>query len=148
MIKLRKFSLSDLIQVMEVEKVSFPKSQAYPKSYFEKYHREYPQGFIVAEEKNKILGYTIGQLKDGTGEIISLAVKPAWRKKGVGRALTNFLINHSREKNIKEIFLHVRTKNKKGISFYQSLDFKILKTIKDYYQNGDDAYLMKKGLSK
>lgn len=145
MIKLRKFSLSDLDQVMEIEKSSFLKRQVYSKSLFEKYYREYPEGFIVAENKGGIVGYTIGQPKNSSGEIISLAVDPNWRKKGVGTVLTNFLINHFREKNLKEIFLHVRTKNKAGISLYQDLNFKILKTIKHYYSNGDDAFLMKKG---
>lgn len=145
MIKLRKFSFSDLDQVMEIEKVSFPNREAYPKFLFERYNQEYPEGFIVAENEKEIIGYTIGLPKNNnSGEIISLAVNPNWHQKGVGTALTNFLINHFKERNIKGVLLNVRTKNKIGISFYQHLGFKILQTIKNYYQNGDDAYLMQK----
>lgn len=131
---------------MEIEKVSFPKSQAYPKSYFQRYYRKYPQGFIVAENLGKIVGYAIGQLKGDGAEFISLAVKPEFRQKGIGTKLVNFLINHFKEKGAKEISLNVRVENKKAISFYQNFGFKILKKIKNYYRNGEDAYLMKKEL--
>ena len=144
MIKLRKFSLSDLEKVMEIEKASFPNRDAYPNSLFEKYYKEYPKGFIIAEDGKEIVGYTIGKLKNSQAEIISLAVKPDFRQKGIGTRLTNFLINHFKKGGVIEIFLHVRTKNQEGISFYQNLSFKILKTIKNYYRNRDDAFLMKK----
>jgi len=144
MIKLRRFSLSDLEKVREIEKASFPNRDAYPNSLFEKYYKEYPEGFVVGESESEIVGYTIGRPKDGQVEIISLAVKPDFRHKGIGRKLTNFLIDHFQGKDIKEIFLCVRTKNKIGISFYQNLGFKILKTIKNYYRNGDNGYLMRK----
>ncbi|MDI6591774.1 MAG: ribosomal protein S18-alanine N-acetyltransferase [Patescibacteria group bacterium] len=149
MVKLRQFSFPDLDRILEIEKVSFPNREAWSREYFEKLYFKYPKGFIVAENKNEIVGYTIGQPKNRVptkrvAEIISLAVAPDWRQKGIGKALIEFLINHFRQKNIKEIFLNVRTKNKAAISFYQKLGFKILKTIKNYYKNGDDAYLMKK----
>jgi len=120
MIKLRKFSLSDLEKVMEIEKASFPKSQAYSRRYFEKYYKEYPEGFIIANNRKGVVGYAIGKPKNGEAEIISLAVKPTWRKKGIGTELTNFLIDHFKENGAQEISLDVRTKNKVGIVFYQN----------------------------
>lgn len=144
MIKLRKFSLSDLERVMEIERVSFPNREAYPKFLFEKYYAKFPKEFIIAESEGEVMGYTIGSPKNESAEIISLAVDPAWRKRGIGKELTNFLIAQLKKRGIKEIFLHVRTKNKVGIVFYQNLNFKILETIKNYYRNGEDAYLMRK----
>ena len=147
MIKLRRISLSDLDRVMEIEKASFPDREAWSKTYFEILYQKYPEGFIIAENNGKVIGYTIGRPQnrapaERVAEIVSLAVDPTWRQKGVGAKLTNFLIEHFKEKGLKEISLCVRTKNKKGISFYQKLGFKILKTIKNYYRNGDDAFLM------
>ena len=141
-LKLREFSLSDLTQVMEIEKASFPKSRAYPKSYFEKYYQKYPQGFVVTENQEEIAGYAIGQLENGVGKIISLAVSPLRRQKGTGTLLAKFLIEHFKKKGAKEVSLHARIENEEGISFYRNLGFKIIKTVKNYYQNGDDAYLM------
>ena len=146
MIKLRRISLSDLDQMMEIEKASFPNREAWSKTYFEILYQKYPEGFIVAENRNEIIGYTIGLPRNDSAEIVSLAVSPDWRRKGIGTILTNSLIDHFKEKGLKEISLCVRTKNKKAISFYQKLGFKILKTIKNYYRNGDDAYSMKLSL--
>jgi ribosomal-protein-alanine N-acetyltransferase len=145
MIKLRRFLLTDLEEVMKIEKVSFPNRETWSKANFERFYRKYPKGFIIAESKEKIIGYAIGELKNNIeGEIVSLAVAPGWRRRGVGKKLTNFLISHFKEKGVKEIFLHVRTKNKAAISFYKTFDFKILKTEKKYFQNGEDAYLMRR----
>ena len=150
-IKLRRFSISDLDEVMEIEKASFPNRQIYSENYFKKLYQKYPEGFIVAEEKGKIFGYAISQVKnqvptERVGEIISLAIKPDFRQKGIGEKLSNFLINQFKEREVKKVFLHVRTKNRVAISFYKKLGFEILKKIKNYYQNGNDAYLMEKKL--
>lgn len=144
MIELRNFSLTDLDQIMKIEKISFPDRKAYSRSYFETLYRNYPQGFIIAEAENKVIGYTICRSRNGFAEIISLAVDPDWREKGIGTKLINFLINHFKERGFKKIILHVRTENKKAIVFYQSLGFKILNIIENYYSNGKDSYLMKK----
>jgi len=144
MIKIRKFELSDLPAVMEIEKISFPKTQAYPRSYFQKYYQKYPESFIVVETQGEIVGYAISRFKEDLGEFISLAVKPKFRRKGIGANLTKFLIEHFQKKNIKKVFLHVRARNKKAVSFYKNLGFEILKKIENYYRNSDDAYLMKK----
>jgi len=144
MIELRNFSLSDLDQIMKIEGVSFLNREVYSKSYFEALYQNYPQGFIVAKIKEKIIGYTISRPKNESAEIISLAVDPSWREKGIGTELINFLINLFKERGIKKISLHVRTENKEAISFYQNLNFKILNKSKNYYRNGKDAYLMEK----
>ena len=144
MIKLRKFSFSDLKEVMEIEKVSFPNRKPFSEDYFGKLYQKYPEGFMVAEDKGKILGYAIGEVQKDCGKIISIAVHPAWRKKEVGKKLANFYLAYFKKKNLKKIFLHMRKNNLAAISFYKNLGFQILKTIKNYYQNGDDADLMER----
>ena len=129
---------------MEIEKVSFPNRKPFSEDYFRKLYQKYPEGFIVAEGKGKILGYAIGQPRKDCGKIISIAVHPAWRKKGVGKKLANFYIEHFKKKKLKKIFLRVRKNNLAAISFYKNLGFQILKTIKNYYQNGDDADLIER----
>ncbi len=146
MLKIRQFKLSDLLEIMEIEKVSFLKSQAYPKSYFLRYFKKYSKGFTVAESNGEILGYMIGGIKNKRGEFISLAIKPEFRQKGIGVKLTNFLINLFKKEDIKDIVLNVRTKNKIAIAFYDKLGFEIVKKVKKYYLNGDDAYIMRKDL--
>jgi len=140
MTKLRKFLPIDLERILEIEKVSFPARIAFSKSYFERLYREYPEEFVVAEFDKNVVGYVIG---DASGEIISIAVDPNYREKGIGQSLANYLINHYKEKGIKELTIHVRTTNQAGVSFWENLGFKVKKTIKNYYLNGDDALLLR-----
>ena len=143
MTKIRKFEPLDLSQVMKIAKVSFPKNRLYPKG-FEKYYQTYPDGFIVSEEMGELTGYAVGQFKNEMGEIISLAVKPIFRQKGVGTELINALTAHFKTVGFKDLLLHVRIDNNNAVYFFQNLNFRILKTIKKYYRNKDDAFLMGK----
>jgi len=143
MTKLRKFEPPDLSEIVKIAKISFPKNRIYSKS-FEKYYQSYSDGFIVSEEMGEVTGYAVGQLKNQIGEIISLAVKPNFRQKGVGAELVKSLSNHFKVFGLKELLLYVRTDNQVAVSFFHNLDFRILKTTKNYYQNRNDAFLMGK----
>ena len=131
---------------MEIERLSFPNRKPFSEDYFGKLYQKFPEEFIVAKDEGKILGYAVGGVQKDCGKIISISVHPAWRKKGVGKKLANFYIEHFKKKNLKKISLRVRKNNLAAISFYKNLGFQISKTIKNYYQNGDDADLISKNL--
>jgi ribosomal-protein-alanine N-acetyltransferase len=148
MVKLRNSSLSDLERVREIDRISFPDRVPYSKKFLKGLFQNYPQGIVVVEKNKKIIGYTIGRPKNSRAEIVSLAVEPDWQKRGIGTALTKFLIERFQKEEVKEAFLYVRTKNKQAISFYQELGFKVAKTLENFYRNGDNAYLMTKELKR
>lgn len=56
--------------------------------------------------------------------IANVAVHPTYRRKGIARALTERALGHIREKNVKEVWLHVRSDNPKAILLYTKLGFK------------------------
>ena len=143
MTKIRKFEPLDLSQVLKIAKVSFPKNRLSAKG-FEKYYQTYSDGFIVSEEMGELTGYAVGQFKNEIGEIVSLAVNPISRQKGVGTELINALTAHFKTIGFKELLLHVRIDNNNAVYLFQNLNFRILKTIKKYYRNRDDAFLMGK----
>ena len=41
-----------------------------------------------------------------------------------------------------EIYLEVRTSNRSAIKMYEKLGFQIKSTLRAYYRDGEDAYLM------
>lgn len=145
-IKIRECSVSDLERVKDIGKLSFPR-QDYSLSYFRKYFQKHPETFILAENKEGVVGYAIGQIKNELGRFISLAVEPNFRQNGIGTALSNFLIELFQKNRVKEISLRVRMKNKVAISFYERLGFKPYKVVKEYYRDGKDAMLMRKKLT-
>lgn len=146
MLKLRQFSLSDLNEIQKIEKTSFPSRIAYSKNYFRKIYQKFPKCFIVAKEGKKILGYAIGQLRKFSGELISIAVNEKWRRKKIGTKLLKFVLAEFKKMKARRIMIQVREGNAAAVVFYRKFGFRILKKLRNYYRNGDNAFLMKKRL--
>jgi ribosomal protein S18 acetylase RimI-like enzyme len=56
--------------------------------------------------------------------IANVAVRPEFRKRGIGRALTLAAMQHARNRHAFETWLHVRADNPGAIELYRSLGFK------------------------
>ena len=139
-IKIRKFRSEDLNRVLEITRASF--LRPWPKKEFEKYLED----SFVAEEDGKVVGSIVGATLENQGIIKLISVEQNYRGKGIGKKLIEFILEHFKEKDVKEIMARSRTQNTAGISFLKTFGFEIIKTIENYYPNGDDAYLMKKEL--
>ena len=81
------------------------------------------------------------------GHIVSVAVLPEYRRKGLGQALVNNAMENMKLYKAKQCYLEVRKSNNPAISLYKNLSFKISRTIRGYYADGEDAYLMTKEIS-
>lgn len=153
---MRQFKISDLDKVVSVNKVCLPEN--YSSYFFIDIFERFPETFIVAEENGELLGYIMCRIETGLpslrkfefpkiGHIISIAVLPQYRKRGVGFALIRkaleVMAGHCKAK---ECYLEVRTSNLPAINLYKKLDFKITRTEKSYYANGENAYIMTKPL--
>lgn len=141
-VQLRPFLHSDLDRVLEIEESSFSKAEAYPRSQFEELYKKHREGFFVAEILGEVIGYIIGYISDDIGEIDSVAVDSTFRHLGLGRSLTENLLEGFKEKGIKTFSLEVRTTNEVVIHFYKRMGFRIVKTFEGYYEDGSNAYLM------
>ena len=82
------------------------------------------------------------------GHIVSVAVLPSFRRKGVGQALITEAMEGMRLYNAKQCFLEVRTSNTPAINLYKKMGFQTTRTIHGYYVDGEDAYVMTRELSK
>jgi ribosomal-protein-alanine N-acetyltransferase len=78
--------------------------------------------------------------------IISIAIDPAYKCKGIGNALVNFTFNQLKTFYIRAVELEVRITNKEGIYFWKSFSFYPIKIISNYYHDGIDAIVMRKSL--
>ena len=112
------------------------------KEYKEKYNpiiNDYT--FILSyKEDNKYVGFLIYQLLYESAEIIDIFVLDEYRKRGIGKALINKMLEN---KQIEKVTLEVKKDNKNAIMLYNSLGFKEVAVRKGYY-NGVDALLMLK----
>jgi len=150
---LRKFNPEDLQAVMQINRVCLPEN--YTDFFFIDLHQRFPETFIVAEENGKVIGYIMCRIEVGLsnfgfgglvrkGHVVSIAVMPNSRRKGVAQALINTAIKGMEYYKAKQGFLEVRVTNESGISLYKKLGFEITRTISGYYSDGEDAYVMTK----
>ena len=141
-ISVKQFTLSDLPRVNELENISFP-IDAFRESTFIDYYHKHPDLFIVAESVNVILGYMLTYLVSvEKALVVSIAIDPNHRRKGVGRILSEYTFNRLKTSGVKEVELKVRITNKEGQYFWSSLGFESNTIIPNYYKDGEQALQM------
>ncbi|MCL2359506.1 N-acetyltransferase [Candidatus Bathycorpusculum sp.] len=153
---LRKFSPGDLQNVIQINRVCLPEN--YTDFFFVDLHQRFPETFIVAEHDEKILGYIMCRIEVGLsnfgfgglvrkGHVVSIAVLPQYRRRGVAQAIINRALEGMEYYKAKQGFLEVRVTNEAAISLYKKLEFEITRTINGYYSDGEDAYVMTKKIA-
>ncbi len=152
---LRKFKPDDLQTVMQINRVCLPEN--YTDFFFVDLHQRFPETFIVAEDNGKIVGYIMCRIEVGLsnfgfgglvrkGHVVSIAVMPQARRKGVAKAIIDRSMQGMEYYKAKQGFLEVRVTNDAAITLYKNLGFEITRTINGYYSDGEDAYVMTKKL--
>ncbi len=149
---IRKARLEDLPQVININLISL--REHYPEDFW-RYHLEmWGEAFLVAEADSKVVGYVMSRVERGfgylrkslykkLGHIISIAVMPEYRGRGIGYALMSEALKKLKEfYGVKEVYLEVRVSNEPAIRLYEKLGFKKVQRIKYYYLDGEDAWLM------
>ena len=153
--KLRKFKADDLQSVMHINRLCLPEN--YMDFFFMDLHQRFPETFIVAEQDGKIVGYIMCRIEVGLASlglgglirkahVVSIAVLPQGRRKGVAQALLVKAMKGMLHYNAKLCYLEVRVTNAPGVALYKKLGFEASRTLKGYYSDGEDAYMMTKKL--
>ncbi len=148
--RLRDFRPEDLDRVIYINRTCLPEN--YSRMFFLSIHKRYPDLFIVAEADGQIVGYIMCRIEHGLlglgkrkGHVISIAVLPPYRRRGIATAMMEEVLARMVERyGAEECFLEVRVSNFPAISLYEKLGFKKTDVIKHYYPDGEDAYIMTK----
>ena len=74
--------------------------------------------------------------------ITNIAVKREYRGQGIGKVITNALIQEAKKQGIRAITLEVRVSNISAIRLYEGCGFKNAGIRKKYYPDGEDAIIM------
>lgn len=123
----------DIPQVVGIENLSF----RYPKP--ESVFREDEHKYLVAKDEEKVIGYIgVEKILDEV-HIINMAVHPDYRGKGIGKRLMQHVLNDE-----EVFFLEVRVSNETAKNIYERYGFKVLNTRKQYYADGEDAFVMRR----
>ncbi|MCK9446604.1 GNAT family N-acetyltransferase [bacterium] len=102
--------------------------------------------FILAFDKEKIIGYLIGSHHfGGIASIMWVAVADNYQGKGIGTKLIDKYISLLKKEGAHKVVLTVTIKD--NIGFYEKLGFKVQYfSKKDYF--GLDSYMMYKDIQK
>ena len=90
---------------------------------------------LVAECRDKISGFIVARRIDKEWELENVAVRPASRRQGLGRALVEHLLKLAREASAARIFLEVRESNQAARRLYSQLGFLETGRRPDYYSH-------------
>ena len=143
MLTIRRIQPQDVFSVIKIAHESLP--ERYSPTIFNSFYESFPQGFLIAEKHHKIIGFLVGiKTHDTTAKILMLSVNNNHRKQGIGSALLTQFLQEMLLQNIKQVDLEVRTNNKIALTFYKKHGFDITETIARFYQNGEDAYSMRR----
>lgn len=101
------------------------------------------ENIIVYTLNNQVIAFLEYSILYETIDILNIVVDKPYRKKGIGKSLLDYLITNNKE--INHLMLEVRETNINAINFYEKNDFKVIRTIKNYYDS-EDGYAMERSL--
>lgn len=101
---------------------------------------------LVAEDAGQVVGEAIGLLRHHkrglTGRVYSLAVAGTHRGRGIGRQLLSELLCRFVDREVRRVYLEVEKSNEGAIKLYESLGFRAIGTLADYYGERRDGVHM------
>jgi [ribosomal protein S18]-alanine N-acetyltransferase len=141
-IEIRPFHPRDLDRILEIENASFGRD-AWDSDLFLEYFRRCPELFLVARHGRRIAGYIITCTGPKEAELVSIAVDPRDRLRGLGRAMLDKTLAQLRSRRVTTWWLMVATSNDAAIRFYESYGFERKRRTRGYYGARRDAWRMK-----
>jgi len=141
---IRAVRQDDIEAVSLLEQASF--NDPYPSYFLSELARDNPETFLVLTLNNEIIGYGVVDHWDDHDHLISIAIRPDSRRKGLGEALLVELEKRlSKERPLR---LEVRQGNLAAIHLYSKRGFTKTGLAEGYYGDGEDAIIMEKKLLK
>lgn len=104
--------------------------------------------WLCAIDGDTVAGYIGSQTVLGEADMMNVAVSPAYRRQGIGRALVLALCETLKtQMQATVLILEVRDSNAAAIALYEGLGFTQIGLRKNYYQHPkEDARILRKDL--
>lgn len=101
--------------------------------------------WLTAVEDGTVIGYIGAQTVLGEADMMNLAVKPDFRRCGIGERLVSELIERLKEIGANCLLLEVRSSNQSAIALYEKMGFSQVGRRKNYYvRPREDALILRK----
>ena len=143
-VNIRAVNQDDIERVSMLEQASF--NDPYPSYFLSELARDNPETFLVLTLNNEIVGYGVVDRWEDHDHLISIAVRPDSRRKGLGEALLVEL--EKRLSKGRPLRLEVRQSNLAAIHLYSKRGFTKTGLAEGYYGDGENAVTMEKKVVK
>lgn len=140
MFKIEPLKPSDLPQVIEIERQSFP--DPWGSEIIRRKYSANPSSFRAIKDKNSIVGFYCAEERQTTNtkcekEVVALlstiAVDVEHRQKGIGLILLIDAVKYLQKISKKRIVLHTRIDNEAMIMLAQRAGFRMIGIVPDFY---------------
>ena len=139
----------DLLEVVEIEEQSGLSRWGWA-AYYAELQGANRDLMLIAKpthssvlESAPIAGYIVARETAGELHINNVAVRAEYRRRGIGAALLNRVIEEARRRKANAAFLEVRSSNHAAQALYEKSGFKAIARRADYYSEPrEDAVVM------
>lgn len=104
--------------------------------------RHWMRGVMGLSKESRVIGYVGFRLRDAGAHISTIAVHPDWRGRGLGELLLLTAMEKTLELESSVVTLEVRPSNRVAQHLYRKYGFRLERVHRDYYRDGEDAWLM------
>jgi len=136
-----------LKEVMRVNLRCFKKGENYTKHTFSFLLNEPTTlSYRVSTPDEEIVGFIFVMTSQGTGHVTTIGVAPEHRRRGLAQKMLRHVEEALQKREIATVSLEVRVSNIAAQSLYRDAGYTIVQRLNNYYNNGEDAFLMVKSL--
>jgi len=98
-------------------------------------------------QSSRVIGYVGFRLEHGGAHITTIALHPDWRGRGLGDFLLLVTLDRLVNQGIDGVTLEMRPSNDVAHKLYRKYGFHVIQSRREYYRDGEDAWVMTAHLS-
>lgn len=145
-VNIRAMRKEDIDEVEYIERSSFSSPWTSRLFQLEMKKKNFAHYWVLEVDK-KLAGYCGYWKIEDEAHIVTFAIHPSYRRRGLGKILLSHILEDARQRKIKKITLEVRKSNYPAQVLYGGLGFKKVAIRPSYYHDtGEDAFVYWKEL--
>ena len=138
---IRRMTINDVDAVHAIESATFARPWK-REDFVKEMTQNQCARYLVAETEGRVVGFAGAWIVLDEAHVTNIAVLSSYRGQGIGRKLTENLMQYAANLGVVYATLEVRRSNEVAKKLYQSLGFEYVGVRKRYYEdNGEDAFL-------
>jgi ribosomal-protein-alanine N-acetyltransferase len=142
---IRKAVIDDLSELVRLESIYFHNPWTNDQFKYELEENVFSTTLVI-EEENKLIGYINYWITFDNATLNKICVDEDYRKQGLAQKLIDLFEEDCKKNDCMVETLEVRVSNEPAKSLYMKNGFTAVTTKKGYYNDGEDALYMVKGV--